>query len=58
MLKNEKMAREIDDRKSVYVDETNHQGKSRKEFVLIFYGLEPSHMDDVDVCKVSKVWVG
>ena len=31
--------------------------KSRKAVCRFFYGFEPSHMNAVDGCKISKVWV-
>ena len=51
------MAREIGDRKLTCVDETKYFRKSRKQFALFFHDLEPGHMNAVDACKVSKVWV-
>ena len=53
------MAREIGDRKLAYVDETKHFGEIEESSLLwFFYELKPAHMNAVDACKVSKVWVG
>ena len=52
-----KKRREFDDRKLAYVDETASWGNQGKQFPLIFYDLEPSHINAVDAWKVSKVWV-
>ena len=52
------MVCEIGDHKLAYVDETKHFGEIREAVCVGFYGLETSHMNAVDACKISNVWVG
>ena len=53
------MAHEIGDRKLAYVDETKHFVEIEdNSFALIFYDLESNHMNDIDACRVSIMWVG
>ena len=53
-----KMVCEIGDHKLAYVDETKHFGEIREAVCVGFYGLETSHMNAVDACKISNVWIG
>ena len=53
------MALEFGDRKLSYVNEAEHLEKIEESSLRsFFYDLEPSDMNAVDACKVSKVWVG
>ena len=53
-----KAACEIGVHKLAFADKTMHFGGNwGKQFALIFYSLQPSHMNALDACKVSNVWV-
>ena len=44
--------------KLAYVDKTTHLGKSREAVCADFSWIKPSHIDTLNVVKVSKVGFG